>query len=82
MTNMVPDELIGNLGDVHLYEEHLPQAREQMVRQPYRLPKLEINDQYWVDNCGLDTHILSMLIEDFQVKDYTSHSTIKAPLFN
>jgi len=82
MTNMVPDELIGNLGDVHLYEEHLPQAREQMVRQPYRLPKLEINDQYWVDNCGLDTHILSMLIEDFQVKDYTSHSTIKAPLSN
>jgi len=80
--NMIPDELIGNLGDVHLYEEHLPQAREQMVRQPYRLPKLEINDQYWVDNCGLDTHILSMLIEDFQVKDYTSHSTIKAPLFN
>ncbi len=82
MTNMIPDELIGNLGDVHLYEEHLPQAREQILRQPYRLPKLEINDQYWVNDCGLDTHILSVLIEDFQIKDYTSHSTIKAPLIN
>jgi len=82
MTNMVPDELIGNLGDVHLYQDHLSQAREQITRQPYRLPKLEMNDQYWVTDCGLDTHILSMLIEDFQVKDYESHSTIKAPLLN
>jgi len=80
--NMVPDELIGNLGDVHLYQDHLSQAREQITRQPYRLPKLEMNGQYWVTDCGLDTHILSMLIEDFQVKDYESHSTIKAPLLN
>jgi thymidylate synthase len=29
MTNMIPDELIGNLGDVHLYQDHLSQAREQ-----------------------------------------------------
>ena len=82
MVNMVPDELIGNLGDVHLYENHLTQAGEQIVRQPYALPKLEIDDQYWVDDCGLDTHILSMLIEDFQVKNYESHPTIKAPLSN
>jgi thymidylate synthase len=80
--NMVPDELIGNLGDTHLYEDHLSQASEQLIRKSYSLPKLEINDQYWVDNCGLDTHILSMLIEDFQVKEYQSHPTIKAPLSN
>jgi thymidylate synthase len=82
IVNMVPDELIGNLGDIHLYEDHLTQAREQLVRKSYSLPKLEINDQYWVDNCGLDTYILSMLIEDFQVKNYESHPTIKAPLIN
>jgi thymidylate synthase len=80
--NMVPDELIGNLGDVHLYEDHMSQAREQLVREPYSLPKLKIDDQYWVDNCGLDTHILSMLIEDFQIENYQSHPTIKAPLIN
>jgi thymidylate synthase len=80
--NMVPDELIGNLGDVHLYENHLPQSREQLVREPYALPKLKIDDQYWVDDCGLDTHILSMLIEDFQIENYQSHPSIKAPLSN
>jgi thymidylate synthase len=31
VVNMVPDELIGNLGDVHLYENHMSQAREQLV---------------------------------------------------
>jgi thymidylate synthase len=82
MTNMIPDELIGNLGDVHLYQDHLSQAREQITREPFRLPKLEINDQYWVIDCDLDTHILSMLIEDFQVKKYQSHPTIKVQLSN
>jgi thymidylate synthase len=82
MTNMIPDELVGNLGDVHLYEDHMSQAREQLVREPYVLPKLKIDDQYWVDNCGLDTHILSMLIEDFQIENYQSHPSIKAPLSN
>ena len=82
MTNMIPDELIGNLGDVHLYEDHMSQAREQLVREPYVLPKLKINAKYWVDDCGLDTHILSMLIEDFQIENYQSHPTIKAPLIN
>jgi len=82
MTNMVPDELIGNLGDVHLYENHLPQAREQIVRESFGLPKLKINDEFWADNCGLDTHILSILIEDFQIEDYQSHPIIKAPLLN
>ena len=82
ITNMTPYELIGNLGDTHLYENHLSQVREQITREPYTLPKLEINDQYWVDNCGLDTHILSMLIEDFKIKDYQSHPTIKLPLSN
>jgi thymidylate synthase len=82
MANMVPDELIGNLGDVHLYENHIPQACEQITRNPYKLPELEINPQYWVDNRDLDTHILSMFIEDFQIKNYNSHPTIKALLSN
>jgi thymidylate synthase len=82
ITNMTPYELIGNLGDTHLYENHLSQVREQITRKPYTLPKLEINDQYWVDDCGLDTHILSMLIEDFKIEDYQFHPTIKLPLSN
>jgi len=38
--NMIPDELIGNLGDVHLYSNHVEQAKEQMNREPFELPKL------------------------------------------
>jgi thymidylate synthase len=45
--NMVPDELIGNLGDVHLYENHTEQAREQLRRELMPLPKLNINTEFW-----------------------------------
>jgi thymidylate synthase len=45
--NMVPDELIGNLGDVHLYSNHIEQAKEQIGRTPYELPKLNINTEFW-----------------------------------
>jgi thymidylate synthase len=45
--NMVPDELIGNLGDVHLYSNHIEQAKEQIGREPYPLPTLNINTEFW-----------------------------------
>jgi thymidylate synthase len=45
--NMVPDELIGNLGDVHLYNNHIEQAKEQIGREPFELPKLNINTEFW-----------------------------------
>jgi len=45
--NMVPDELIGNLGDVHLYSNHVEQAKEQINRIPFELPKLNINTEFW-----------------------------------
>jgi thymidylate synthase len=38
--DMVPDELIGNLGDTHLYSNHIEQAKEQIGREPFELPKL------------------------------------------
>ncbi|CAB4160121.1 ThyA Thymidylate synthase [uncultured Caudovirales phage] len=87
MTNMVPDELIGNLGDCHIYENQLPGCREQIPREPFALPKLSINDTYWVTSDDaheytLDTEILSMLIEDFKIEAYESHPAIKFPLSN
>jgi thymidylate synthase len=45
--NMVPDQLIGNLGDVHLYSNHIEQAKEQIGREPFKLPKLNINTEFW-----------------------------------
>jgi thymidylate synthase len=73
--NMVPDELIGNLGDVHLYKNHIDQAKEQMKRETYPLPKIffKYEKETYIDNYELDGFVL---------KDYQSHPTIKAPLSN
>ena len=69
--NMVPDELIGNLGDTHLYLNHLTQAKEQIKREPFSLPKLEIK------NCDLQKGEF-----DYELLHYTSHPKIEAPLSN
>jgi thymidylate synthase len=50
--DMIPDELIGNLGDVHLYNNHIEQAKEQITRTPYELPKLNINTEFWPTESG------------------------------
>jgi thymidylate synthase len=69
--NMVPDQLIGNLGDVHLYNNHVEQAKEQISRTPFELPTVHIRD-------GIE----SCMPGDFILKDYQSHPSIKAPLSN
>ena len=74
--NMVPDELIGNLGDTHLYSNHVEQAKEQISRTPYKLPTLEIK----VDNL-LDS-LMDWKPSDFSIIGYESHPSIKAPLSN
>jgi hypothetical protein len=48
--NMVPDELIGNLGDVHLYSNHIEQAKEQIGREL----SLEERTNYGIDILGYD----------------------------
>ena len=80
--NMIPDELIGNLGDVHLYSNHVEQAKEQMNREPFELPKLVINDEFWNSNQSFLNQIEHIVSDDFQIVDYKSHPAIKAPLSN
>jgi thymidylate synthase len=69
--NMVPGELIGNLGDVHLYSDHIEQAKEQISRNPYDLPTVYIRD-------GIE----SFMPGDIILENYNSHPAIKAPLSN
>jgi thymidylate synthase len=77
--NMVPDELIGNLGDVHLYSNHIEQAKLQIERTPFELPKLKIN----FDVVHYDWECLPhYIISDFELENYKSHPSIKAPLSN
>ena len=120
--NMVPEELIGNLGDVHLYSNHVEQAKEQIgrdltdeeryniwfnnnyetgmeryfnpndlpdfdndyytptpkrTREPYELPRLKFSP---CPITGIDMEYQS--IAQFQIENYESHPTIKAPLSN
>ena len=47
LMNMVPDQLIGNLGDTHLYLNHIEAAEKQITRESFELPKLNINTEWW-----------------------------------
>ena len=77
--NMIPDELIGNLGDVHLYSNHIEQAKEQLTREPMKLPTLKIEDEVkWKEYDCLPSYSVT----DFTLENYQSHPTIKAPLSN
>lgn len=70
--NMVPEHLIGNLGDTHLYSNHIEQAKEQISREPMpHLPKLKVSN---VDILNGEF--------DYEVLHYHPHPTIKAPLSN
>ena len=82
--NMIPDELIGNLGDTHLYSNHVEQAKEQIGREPFTLPKLKFADWYLNASIdiGFDRRIDASIPDDFTLENYQSHPTIKAPLSN
>jgi len=75
---MIPDELIGNIGDAHLYLNHIEQAKEQMHRELYPLPKLMFKDHLK----DFDNIIDVLRINNFILDGYQSHPTIKAPLSN
>jgi thymidylate synthase len=76
--NMVPDELIGNLGDVHLYSNHVEQAKEQIGREPMKLPSIYLD--YRDGEYSKDLKDLTP--EDIVLTNYKSHPSIKAPLSN
>jgi len=125
--NMVPDELIGNLGDVHLYSNHVEQAKEQIgrdltdeerynkwfdnnyetgmerffdpnnlpdfdyvyfeqtpkrTREPFELPKLKMNPIFLanLEHKGFDEAVNGQV--NFELENYQSHPSIKAPLSN
>jgi len=78
--NMIPNELIGNLGDVHLYKNHIEQAKEQISREPMELTKLLFKDHLNLND--FDSIIDILRVKDFILDNYQSHPSIKAPLSN
>jgi thymidylate synthase len=65
-------DFIHTLGDAHLYVNHLEQAKLQLTREPYLLPKMIINPNI--------SDIFAFEINDFELKDYQAHDHIKAPV--
>lgn len=65
-------EFIHTFGDVHLYNNHIEQAKLQLTRKPYPLPTIHINPEV--------KDIFSFKFEDFSLENYQSHPHIKAPV--
>ena len=63
-------EFVHTLGDVHLYQNHLEQARLQLTREPRALPKMRINPDV--------RNIFAFKFDDFTLSDYDPHPHIKA----
>ena len=70
--NLEPGEFVWTGGDVHLYVNHLEQARLQLSRDPFPLPKLLIHRK--------PESIFDYRFEDFEIADYQAHPAIKAPI--
>lgn len=65
-------DFVHTLGDAHLYNNHVEQAREQLTRAPFPLPQLRLNPA--VDS------IFDFRFEDVEILGYQSHPAIKAPV--
>ncbi len=70
--DLEPGEFIWTGGDVHLYNNHVEQATLQLTREPYALPQLNIARK--------PESIFDYQFEDFEIVNYQSHPTIKAPI--
>jgi thymidylate synthase len=68
--NLQPGTFVHTFGDVHLYLNHIDQARLQLSRQPYPLPEMRINPQV--------KSIFDFKYEDFELRNYQAHPHIKA----
>jgi thymidylate synthase len=76
--NMVPDELIANMGDCHIYLNQIDGVKEQLTREPFELPTLSMDYREGEYNKDLK----GFVPDDFILFNYQSHPTIKMPLSN
>ena len=70
VTGLKAGDFIHTLGDAHLYLNHIEQAKLQLTREPYALPKMRINPDV--------KNIFEFKFEDFSLEEYTAHPHIKA----
>ena len=67
--DLIPEKFVYNLGNAHIYENHLPVLEKQTDNKPYKFPKVKIDNKY--------SNIEDYKISDFAIEDYQSHDKIK-----
>jgi len=72
VTGLKAGEFVHAFGDAHLYLNHLAQAREQLSRKPYPLPRMNLNPDM--------KDIFGFRYEDFELENYQAHPSIKAAI--
>jgi thymidylate synthase len=72
VTGLRPGDFVHTFGDVHLYLNHVEQAREQLTRDPRPLPTMTLNPEI--------TSIFDFKFSDFTLENYDPHPGIKAPI--
>ena len=72
VTGLKPGEFVHTFGDLHLYSNHLEQAKEQLEREPRELPVMKLNPAV--------KSIHDFVFEDFTLENYDPHPHIKAPV--
>lgn len=70
--DLEPGDFVHSFGDVHLYNNHIEQAKLQLTRTPFELPTLKINPAV--------KDIFSFDFSDFTIENYQCHPGIKAPV--
>lgn len=70
--DLLPGEIVHVIGDLHLYDNHQTQARQQLTRTPRKLPRLELVQR--------PESVFDYRIDDFQLHDYDPHPAITAPI--
>lgn len=72
VVDLRPGDFVHTFGDLHLYQNHLEQAREQLTRDCRSLPRMKLNPAI--------KNIHDFKFEDFELVDYNPHPSIKAPI--
>ena len=79
MTNKIPHELIGSLGDTHIYTNHMEQVKEQLTRTPHKLPTLRMPEIDY-SNMTIDEVLANVKTSDFVLENYECDGIIKAKM--